>query len=302
MNPPASTATPIDAPPASPSPGSTPTSGGPPPVRRVSFGHAEGTDTLPKYFMGGDPVMSHVVAVLSSLFPEGEQFFVRSVRAYRDEVTDPELRREVAGFIGQEAVHSREHEEFNERLRRLGYRTDRIDAVLRRLFAVSERLPGKARRLATTAALEHYTATLAGVLLVDPQARAAFSDDEVRRLFVWHALEETEHKAVAFDVYTLVSGNERVRRLIMNTTTVGFLGMSVGCTTLGLLADRDTWRHPGRVLHGLANLRRSPWLNRRVWRELRDYNRVGFHPDDHDTTELVAHWRNELFGEMASTA
>jgi len=267
------------------------------PVRRVTFGHADGPDTLPKYFMDGDPVMSHTVAVLSSLFPEGEEFFVRSVRAYRDQVTDPNLRRQVTAFIGQEAVHSREHEEFNQRLRNLGYRTDLVDRLVGFTLGLSERLPGRARRLATTAALEHYTAVLAGVLLVDPVARALFSTDEVRRLFTWHALEETEHKAVAFDVYTLVSGNERLRRAIMNTTTVGFVGMAVGCTALSLLTDPGTWRNPVRVARGLGSLRHSPWVNRRIWRQLRDYNRVGFHPDDHDTTELVERWRAELFAD-----
>ena len=272
-----------------------------PPVRRVAFGHADGPDTLPRYFMGDDPVLSHVVAVLSALFPEGEEFFVRSVRDYRDQITDPVLRRQVAGFIGQEAVHSREHEEFNQRLRRLGYRTDLVDRLVGFTLGLSERLPGRSRRLATTAALEHYTATLAGVLLVDPEARAAFSSDEVRRLFVWHALEETEHKSVAFDVYLQVSGNERLRRMIMNTTTVGFIGMTVGCTALGLLTDPETWRRPGRVLRGLANARRSPWLTRQVRRELRDYNRVGFHPNDHDTTALVEEWRTRLFSEESAS-
>ena len=295
MNPPTTAPSTTVTPPAS-------ATTGPPPVRRVAFGHAEGTDTLPRYFMGGDQVMSHVVAVLSGLFPRGEEFFVRSVRAYRDEITDPELRREVAGFIGQEAIHSREHEEFNERLRRLGFRTDIVDRLVRITFGISEWLPGKARRLATTAALEHYTATLAGVLLVDPEARAAFGNDEVRRLLVWHALEETEHKSVAFDVYVQVSGNERLRRLIMNTTTVGFFGVTVVCTTLSLLTDPGTWRHPVRVARGLAALRRSPWLNRRVWRELRDYNRVGFHPNDHDTAALVQEWRTRLFGDAAVAA
>src|SRR4051795_10551501 len=66
---------------------------------------------LPKYFAAdGDMVMSHVLTVLSSTFPEGEKFFVRSVAAVRDEITDPDLRRDVEGFIGQEEMHGREHQ------------------------------------------------------------------------------------------------------------------------------------------------------------------------------------------------
>ena len=52
-----------------------------------------------------------------------------------------------------------------------------------------------------TAALEHFTATLAEMILSDPEARDMFGDETVKNLFLWHALEEAEHKAVAFDVY-----------------------------------------------------------------------------------------------------
>jgi predicted metal-dependent hydrolase len=143
-------------------------------VRRVSLGHAGGSDILPKYFKGDDPVMSHVVAILSALFPEGEEFFVRSVRAYHDRITDPDLRRDAAGFIVQKVGHNRKYEEFNHRLGGPGYCTDLVGATL----GISERVPGKARRLATTAALDHHTATLAAVLPTDREARALFSDDE----------------------------------------------------------------------------------------------------------------------------
>ena len=85
--------------------------------------------TLPRHFVRGDIAMSHVVSMLSSVFPEGEDFFVRTVRNYRDDITDPELRSQVAGFIGQEAMHGREHSGFNDRLARLGYPTRFIDPV-----------------------------------------------------------------------------------------------------------------------------------------------------------------------------
>ena len=94
-------------------------------TRRIEFAYP--ADDLPRHYAGGDLVMSHVVAVLSSLFPEGEDFFVRTVRNYRDQITDPELKAQVAGFIGQEAMHGREHRTFNERLQPLGYPTRRID-------------------------------------------------------------------------------------------------------------------------------------------------------------------------------
>jgi uncharacterized protein len=266
-------------------------------VRRVDFGFDE--RRIQHYFAGGDPVMSHLLAMLSGLFPAGEDFFVRSVRAYRDDITDPELKRQVRAFIGQEAIHGREHRRLNECLGALGYPTDGIDRFVNWQFKVSERFPGRSRRLAVTAALEHYTATLAEVLLTDQRARDMV-DPEIRNLLLWHALEECEHKSVAFDVYQHVSGNDRVRCLIMNSTTVGFIGISLGWTAASLLRDRQTWRNPLRVARSLANVRHSPWLTRAVWQRLRDYNRPGFHPDDHDATALLAQWHEVLFGPDGS--
>jgi predicted metal-dependent hydrolase len=266
-------------------------------VRRVDFGFDE--HRIQHHFANGDPVMSHLLAMLSGLFPAGEDFFVRSVRAYRDQITDPELKRQVRAFIGQEAIHGREHRHLNECLAALGYRTGAIDRFVNWQFKVSERFPGRSRRLAVTAALEHYTATLAGVLLTDERARNMV-DPEIRDLFLWHALEECEHKSVAFDVYQHVSGNDRVRRIVMNTTTVGFIGVTVVWTTASLVSDPETWRHPMRVLRGLAALRRSPWLTAAVWRQLRDYNRPDFHPDQHDSAAVLERWKVALFGDGGS--
>ncbi|MCA3859791.1 MAG: metal-dependent hydrolase, partial [Burkholderia sp.] len=60
----------------------------------------------------GVPV-THFMNALSLLFPAGERFFMDSVRNYRDQIEDPELKKQVIGFIGQEAMHTREHIEYN---------------------------------------------------------------------------------------------------------------------------------------------------------------------------------------------
>lgn len=262
-------------------------------TRRIAFEYS--MDDLPKHYVGGDLVMSHVVSLLSSLFPEGEDFFVRTVRNYRNDITDPELKKQVGGFIGQEAIHGREHRSFNDRLHALGYPTQRIDRFTGMALRLAERRLPQDVQLAVTAALEHYTATLAEVLLTDPEARAMFTSDEVRSLFLWHALEESEHKAVAFDVFQHVSGDYRVRTWVMHATTAGFLGAVVVETALSLLGDREAWR-PNRLLSSLWRLRKSPWLSRDVRRHIRDYHREDFHPDDRGTAALIEKWRAELFG------
>src|SRR6478609_4705194 len=192
------------------------------PTRRISF--EESLRELPKHFaVDGDLLLSHIGASLSSVFPDGEDFFVRSVRHFRDEITDPELKRQVAGFIGQEAMHGREHRAFNDRLDELGYPVKRYERITRAGLKNRERIASPKSNLAATAALEHFTATLAELLLTNEDVRRDFGHDEVRNLFLWHALEESEHKAVAFDVYKAIGGTERMRVLTMKMLRYSFV-------------------------------------------------------------------------------
>ncbi|HET9078888.1 MAG TPA: metal-dependent hydrolase [Acidimicrobiales bacterium] len=268
------------------------------PTRRVSLEDSFGT--VPRHFAAdGDLVMSHFHAALSALFPDGEDFFVRSVRHYRDRITEPELKQAVAGFIGQEAMHGREHRAFNGRLDELGYHTKRIERIAKRLLEFREKAVPPIANLALTAALEHFTATMAELVMTSEEARESFGEEAVRELFVWHALEESEHKAVAFDVYRAVGGSERLRVLTMKVIRIGFVLAVVSEMTWTLATDRATYR-PGNLLRSLRRFRQSPVMSPTMWRQLKEYDRPGFHPDDRDTTALVADWRERLFGSGGS--
>src|SRR5580692_5194417 len=250
------------------------------PTRRMTF--EESMREVPKHFaQDGDLIGSHVIVALSSVFPDGEDFFVRSVRHYRDQVTDPALKRQVAGFIGQEAVHGREHRVFNDRLDELGYPAKEYEAVTRFGLKIRERILPAKSNLAATAALEHFTATLAELVLTNEEIRHLFGADAVRDLFVWHALEESEHKAVAFDVYKAVGGSERMRVWTMNFMRFGFVvGMGFQ-VILSLLGDRETYRR-GKLRKSWRTFKNSPIVQREIWDQLKDYNRPDFHPDDRD--------------------
>jgi predicted metal-dependent hydrolase len=268
------------------------------PTRRISF--EEPLQSVPRHFAaGGDLIQSHLTAVLSALFPDGEDFFVRSVRHFRDQVTDPELKRQVAGFIGQEAVHGREHREFNDRLAELGYPTKKLERRTRRILETRERLLSPTSNLAATAALEHFTATLGELVLTSEQTREDFGDPAVRNLFTWHALEESEHKAVAFDVYKAVGGSERTRVVTMTLLRYGFVAWTALHVVLFLLGDRAAY-NPRRLARSWRKLWASPLMDRKLWLQLKDYNRRDFHPDDRNTDELVEQWRARLFGESGT--
>jgi hypothetical protein len=264
-------------------------------TRRISLD--ESFRDVPKHFArDGDLIQSHLAASLSAVFPDGEDFFVRSVRNFRDQVTDPQLKRQVAGFIGQEAIHGREHRGFNDHLDTLGYPTKRIERFVKWSLELRERLLSPMSNLALTAALEHFTATLAELVLSSEETRAQFGHEAVLDLFLWHALEESEHKAVAFDVYRAVGGGERLRVITMKILCVVFISFMTFSITVSLLGDRATYRS-GTLRRSWRAFRRSPLMSRDLWNQLRDYNRRGFHPDDRDTTELVEQWRTTLFGE-----
>jgi predicted metal-dependent hydrolase len=268
------------------------------PTRRVSF--EESLQRLPKHFAkDGDLIASHVLASLSSVFPDGEDYFVRSVRYFRDQIDDPELARQVAGFIGQESVHGREHRVFNDRLDELGYPTKRMERLTRWGLAQRERLMSPKSNLAATAALEHFTATLAEMVLTDEEARLIPGEPGVRDLFLWHALEESEHKAVAFDVYRAVGGSERMRIITMKLIRLGFIVGMTAEVMVSLAGDPATYER-GRLRDSWRRFRHTPMLRREVWDQLREYDRPDFHPDDRDTDELVELWREALFGANGS--
>ncbi|MFZ4518345.1 MAG: metal-dependent hydrolase [Microthrixaceae bacterium] len=264
------------------------------PTRRLSF--EESLRDVPRHFAGdGDLLLSHLFVAMSSVFPDGEDYFVRSVRRFRDRITDPELRTAVAGFIGQESVHGREHRALNDRFAELGYPTRRFERLTRSALRVRERIASDRMNLAATAALEHFTAVLAELPMTQEEAREAIGHPAVRDLFLWHALEESEHKAVAFDVYRAVGGTERMRIITMKGLRIGVIASIWFLMGISLLGDRAAWR-PGALRRSWARFKETPLMQPEVWHALCEYDRVGFHPDDRETDALVGEWRAELFG------
>ncbi len=264
------------------------------PTRRVQF--APSFDDVPKHFCeDGDVISSHFVAALTSVFPDGEDFFVRSVRHYRSEITDPVLKKQVGGFIGQESIHGREHRDFNDRLAELGYPTKQVETLTRKGLALRSRFAPAKANLATTAALEHFTATIAEHLLTCEETRQQLGHDAVRDLFVWHALEESEHKAVAFDVYRAIGGSERLRIWTMKFIRIGFIIGIALQMLVSLAMDREA-RKPRVLFKSWKRAKRSPIFSREIWDQLKEYDEVGFHPNDRDTDDLVEQWTETLFG------
>jgi len=263
------------------------------PPRRPGF--AFRTDTTRRYIFDNSPFMSTLIASLSALFPEGERFFVESVRPYRQGIRDPLLRAQVAGFIGQESIHGKEHDALNAIFRAHGFPVHTIDRNLSWMAkGAHKRLP-RPVQLAITAAFEHLTALFGEELLRNPRLQQKF-DDETRPLWLWHALEETEHKTVAFDVLDEVSGNYALRAGTMIPVSLIFFVFAFGFQLRLLRADGKltNWRDNFRGINYVFGRR---GLFTRLIPQYLDYFRPGYHPSHHDTEALVNEWRERLFGE-----
>ncbi len=267
------------------------------PRRDVEFGFEPAN--VPRDWCSQDAFDTTFLNALSLLFPEGERFFVDSVKQHKDCVTDPDLQRAITGFIGQEAMHGKEHRAFNDMMVAHGHaEAPRIDKSLRKFLGMVRSVLSPKSQLAATCALEHFTAMLAEALLRDDRMRNEM-DPSVRPLWLWHALEESEHKAVAFDVYTAAGGGYARRTLIMLLTTVVFFAAQA-ITHARLMATREILWKPWRWVRGATRLWIYPGYFTRLVPAYLAYFGPGFHPDDRDTQSLLASWREQLFGADGS--
>lgn len=254
--------------------------------RDIAFGR---TTAAPRYWLRDDPVATAFFNALSASFPQGERFFMDAVRPYRD-IADPKLREQIAAFIAQEAVHSREHLVFNGSVAGHGYDFSAIDSYLKSRFDFGRKLP-RLNQLCATIALEHFTAILAHALLSEGDDLAS-APPELKRMWHWHAIEEIEHKAVAFDTFLAVTSHfSPVRRwwmrcFAMVTITIMFFQF----IRFGV---REFFRHDGiNNLRSWRALFRYTWIRPGIMRRAAPsyfaYYKPGFHPWRMDDRALIA--------------
>lgn len=253
-------------------------------VRRLA--HAPSAVT-PKHWFAGHGFETHFFNALSSTFPEGERFFIGAVRHYAPQISDPALQAQVTAFAGQEGQHSREHDAHMAMLCGQGFAgLSRANAVLKSVTRWYLRhLPRFS--LAMTTAIEHVTAVFAHHLLSDPARWLDPMHPDMQPLWRWHAIEETEHKAVAFDVYQATGGGVLLRNFAMIQVML-FMFLEIFGRHLyllhkdGLLGDTAGWCRGTRFLWGRRGLLRL------VYRDLFAYLRPSFHPWQRDDRRLLA--------------
>ncbi len=239
---------------------------------------------VPRYWMAGSPVATAISNGINMLFPHGERFFVRSVHHFMDKIEDPTLRAQVKGFFGQEGRHAAAHDDFNEVLRSQGFE---IDGFLARYQQISlwieKRVPAKLN-LAGTAAAEHFTAILADGAF----AKGILDelDPRMQQLLAWHAAEEIEHKAVAFDVLRQIDPSYALRVAGLTYATIMLGAFWMWATVMLLRQEKLGLRG---ILRDLRR-QRDPVIRRVFIRGIRQYLDRTFHPSDNPNEHLAAAW------------
>lgn len=247
-----------------------------------------------------------VLNAVSFVFPPGERFFIRSVQHYQDKITDPVLKEQVKAFIFQEAMHSKEHGRANEKLAETFPQGPEIEKAIVKSLARFSRMP-YSTQLAITTALEHFTAILSHELLKWQDGFIAKSDPAFAAIWLWHAVEEAEHKSVCFDVYQQVCGRgvlsylHRVAAMLIATYLFA-VGTVVAVRMLresrkDASGEAGAQADPAGAREKDPKMQKPPRSMMQVLREIVPlgmylaYFKPSFHPWDIDDSDLIEEWK-----------
>ncbi len=247
------------------------------PRERLDFG-LDGD--IPKYWFGGDAFKTRFFDAMSLIFPPGEKFFMTTVRDFRDRVTDPKLLQDIKDFNRQEAQHSMVHNQYNDRLRAQGMPVERLTNWLDKLLFETYRTRySREYTLGITGALEHFTSISAHPMF-DERDVMREAHPNVRAMYAWHAIEEVEHKGVAYDVmmdYAKVSYFTRIASMLHATAMFPYVIFFF--LNSMLKADGFTaWQRVKLNARGLYWLFKPSGFAAPLYKHYFPYYKPGFHP------------------------
>ncbi len=181
-------------------------------VRRPKFNFA---DDVPWEWNPQNPAFSYFMNATSIIAICFEQMIVAAVQEAKPLITDPEVAAEATAFLRQEAQHSSTHRKHVTALiKRYPGLQQTLDAAITSFDDITATKPLKFR-LAYIADLEA-TFTPSFKLMLDNEATLfRGGDDRVASLFMWHFVEEVEHRSSALVIYDAAVGEAwyRIRAL-----------------------------------------------------------------------------------------
>ncbi len=250
---------------------------------------------VPRYWFAGDPFLTRMFDALSLTFPDGERYFIQSVRLFRDQIQDPDLKQRVADFIRQEAQHGIAHDKMNQIMKDQGMPVDQFIQRLNKVFKFELKYRSPQYNIAMTAAAEHLTALMAETFYGEKETLQD-AHPYVRALFAWHAIEEMEHRDVAFDVMQQVGNVHEVTRKMALVLTTGLMfGFTLYRANVMLKCDGFN-----RTQRLKMNVRGLQWLFgkqgklRKMQSQYRDWFKPDFHPSQHPIIAQYDVWLDTL--------
>jgi uncharacterized protein len=250
---------------------------------------------IPRFWFNNDPFITRMFDALSLTFPDGERYFIQSVRLFRDQITDPDLKQRVADFIRQEAQHGIAHDKMNQVMRDQGMPVDVFIERLNKVFKFELEKRSPQYNIAMTAAAEHLTALMAETFY-GKKSTLAGGHPYVRALFAWHAIEEMEHRDVAFDVMKDVAKTpEWLRKATLLNTTVLMFGFTI--YRANVMLKHDGFNPIERLK---MNMKGLPWFFgkngtlTRMSKQYKDWFKKDFHPSQHPVIAQYDVWVNTL--------
>ncbi|MCJ8146146.1 metal-dependent hydrolase [Acinetobacter sp. A3.8] len=248
-------------------------------------------DDIPRFWFGDDPFRTRIFDALSLTFPEGERYFIESVRLFRDKIEDPELQQKVKDFIRQEAQHGIAHDKMNDLMKEQGMPLDQFTTMLKKIFKFELTKRSPQYNIAMTAAAEHLTALMAHTFY-NYKETLEDAHPYARALFAWHSIEEMEHRDVAFDVMKQVGEvPETTRKFALAFTTVMMFGFTM--YRANIMLDHDGFSRRERFNMFRKGL---PWffgkqgIMTRMRSEYFDWFKKDFHPNQHPVIHQYDVW------------
>ncbi|HUU74170.1 MAG TPA: metal-dependent hydrolase [Burkholderiales bacterium] len=186
-----------------------------------------------------NPVVTHLFNGLSLVKPYLEPYLAKSTQAAIPYIDVPELVRDMHAFSAQESRHFECHRRLNEILKSNGY--PELAQVEQKMARSYGRLRKKSLRtqLAYNAGFECMTNGFTNWMINKRTTLFAGGSPHVVSFFLMHAVEETEHKTVAFDLYMAYSGKYWPRALGVIHGSFHVLGFSLAGMFTALKKDRQ---------------------------------------------------------------
>lgn len=261
--------------------------------KRLEFGFQ--SDDIPRYWLDNNPFKSRMIDAVQATFPDGERYFISSVHAFKSQIKDPALLAEVKDFSIQEGQHGLVHTEYNQRLERQGVNVSAFTKHTLKLTEWRLKHYSPEYNVAMTAALEHFTAMMADLFFAQ-KSMLKGADPRVRAMLAWHAIEEMEHKAVAFDVMTTVAKVGYFKRIFaMTHASLSFTLFTI--VAPWYMLKMDNYKFSTRLaiyLKGIAwMMHPTQGLFLRLTKMIAPYYKPSFHPNDIKSVHNYEDWVSE---------